>query len=215
MSLKMKTAKIVLLLVLAADILHAQTYELGGGVQVFRLKGNILETYQGTNYNGPTTTLKNIFRITPALDIEGALNFPFYEREKFAIGIQPALTGNLMWIPGNFLFSGTRGDLFLTCRFGPEASYANYADDKLFFGFGAGYSLFEIVDIDYDFSDKFVFLNPSLFFETGENEKKLKFYFLLNSHETHYNGYTGSIPKLNYWEFGISFVKWGFFNKEN
>jgi hypothetical protein len=193
---------------------YAQSLEYGGGFQVFVMHGNVLQTDQLSNYNGPTTSLKPVFAFLPTLSLDLSSHFPIFDREGYSIGFQPGISVNGMLRSGG-LFLGSRGDLFLTFRLGAEASYANFIEGKRYYGFGAGYSFYSIYTTTDDYTDKLFFPRPSVFFETGKDYSKVKFFFQVLPYESYYQGYTGKIPKIKYLQFGITWEKWNFFMKDD
>lgn len=189
---------------------HAQTIEYGAGFQVYIMPGYVLETNQLNNYNGPITSRKKVFSLLPTISGQFSANFPVLDREGFSIGLQPGVLINGMIRSGGF-FAGTREDAFLTLRFGAGASYANYSSGKRYYGIGAGYSLYSIYNVTDDYLDKILFAKPTFYFMTGMDKRMMKFFFQLVPYHSFYPSYTGDIPKITYWQCGITFEGWRFF----
>jgi hypothetical protein len=190
----------------------AQTLEYGLGFQIYVMPGKVLETFQHTNYNGPVTTSESVFAILPTISAQFSANFPILEREGFSIGLQPGVLANGMVRSSGF-FIGTRGDAFATIRFGAGASYANYVAGKRYFGVGIGYSLYSVFNTCEEYTDKILFAKPSLYLLTGEDKSMTKLFFQLIPHHSVYPAYTGDIPKITYWQFGITWEGWRFFSE--
>jgi len=191
----------------AAQPAFAQTFENGVGFQVFVLPGNVLETNQLSNYNGPITSSDKVLAIVPAISYGITFNFPVFEREGFAFGLQPGYLLNGMLRQDGF-FLGTRGDAMISFRTGAHASYANYVEDERFFGIAAGVSAYSILNNGGVYIDKLFFIRPSMVLETGENHHKVKLFVQLWPYKSEYPSYTGGIPKITYWQFGITWEKW-------
>jgi hypothetical protein len=211
--MKLSLISIFLFLLFSANGLRAQTFEYGGGFQVYVMPGDILETNQLNNYNGPITTKKSVFAVLPTISGELSGNFPVFEREGFSIGLQPGLLANGMIRSGGF-FIGTRGDAFITFRLGAGASYANYSEGKRYYGIGAGYSAYSVFNSCDDYLDKIFYAKPSVYLMTGIDNHTFKLFFQLVPYHSYYPSYTGNIPKITYWQLGMTWEGWRFFHEE-
>lgn len=191
--------------------LFSQTMEYGFGFQFYVMPGKVLETNQLTNYNGPITTSESVFAILPTISGQFSANFPVFEREGYSIGLQPGVLANGMVRASGF-FIGTRGDAFATIRFGAGASYANYAEGERYYGIGIGYSMYSVFNTCDEYTDKILFAKPSLYLQTGKDKSMVKLFFQLIPHHSVYPSYTGDIPKITYWQCGITWEGWRFFS---
>jgi len=210
--MRLKTS-LIFFAFLSVHFLQAQTFEYGGGIQVYLEKGKTLTTFDPGS-GPPSTYADDFFYPLPTLDIEAAYNFPFLEREGYSLGFQPGLQANGMLVPGfGLLQLATRGDVFVTVRLGAQASYANFIKNKRYLGMGGGGSFYEIVQTNDMFNESAAFFRPSVFIETGKNYHKFKLFILVGSGESHYKSYIGKIPATHYWQFGFSWTQWIFTNK--
>lgn len=191
--------------------LKCQTREILFGSEFFRFTGNVLTYGSLTSSTGPFMYKEEVDVITASPCVGYGRSIPFRHLGKsFSFEANPLVMANIIY-DGNDFITGVKAPLSICFRFGAHANEACTKTGSL--GIGGGITA-NALHVRGDFSDDTFYARPSLLFEFGNNDWKIRFDWIFN-HTTYYKSYTGGIPYINYTQFSVTYVAWEFKEKKD